>query len=85
MSWPQMLAVPPVGEMKPASMRMVVVLPAPFGPEEAEHFARLDLEAHVVYRRERFVPLAQVFRLDHASRSRGAWCGKVPSASGAGF
>ena len=34
MSWPQMLAVPLVGVMKPASMRMVVVLPAPFGPRK---------------------------------------------------
>ena len=31
-SWPQMLALPAVGVMNPASMRMVVVLPAPFGP-----------------------------------------------------
>ena len=27
-----MLALPEVGVMKPASMRMVVVFPAPFGP-----------------------------------------------------
>ena len=34
MSWPQMLAVPDVGVTKPANMRMVVVLPAPFGPRK---------------------------------------------------
>ena len=33
-SWPQMLAVPAVGVMNPASMRMVVVLPAPLGPRK---------------------------------------------------
>jgi hypothetical protein len=34
MSWPQMRAVPAVGSMKPASMRMVVDLPAPLGPRK---------------------------------------------------
>ena len=28
--------------MRPTSMRMVVVLPAPFGPEEAEDFAGVE-------------------------------------------
>jgi len=34
MSWPQMLARPAVGVTKPANIRMVVVLPAPFGPRK---------------------------------------------------
>ena len=34
MSWPQMLAVPLVGVMKPAIMRIVVDLPAPLGPRK---------------------------------------------------
>ena len=29
---PKISAVPPVGEISPSNMRMVVVLPAPFGP-----------------------------------------------------
>ena len=33
-SWPQMRAVPSVGIMKPASMRIVVDLPAPLGPRK---------------------------------------------------
>ena len=34
MSWPAITAVPSVGGRKPVSMRMVVVLPAPFGPRK---------------------------------------------------
>src|ERR1051325_5451092 len=34
MSWPQMVTVPAVGRMRPTSMRMVVVFPAPFGPRK---------------------------------------------------
>ena len=30
--WPLTVALPAVGEMSPASIRTVVVLPAPFGP-----------------------------------------------------
>ena len=31
-AWPLTVAVPEVGAMSPASIRTVVVLPAPFGP-----------------------------------------------------
>ena len=34
MSWPAITAVPFVGGRKPVSMRIVVVLPAPFGPRK---------------------------------------------------
>jgi hypothetical protein len=34
MSWPQTLTDPSVGEMKPAIIRMVVDLPAPFAPRK---------------------------------------------------
>ena len=34
MSWPPMVTSPSVGGMKPVIMRMVVVLPAPFGPRK---------------------------------------------------
>jgi hypothetical protein len=33
-SWPQTFAVPSLGARKPAIMRMVVDLPAPFGPRK---------------------------------------------------
>src|SRR5881227_3024003 len=33
-SWPQMVTDPAVGRMRPTSMRMVVVFPAPFGPRK---------------------------------------------------
>ena len=42
-SWPQMRAVPAVGVMKPASMRMVVDLPAPFGPRKPSTSPRATL------------------------------------------
>ena len=38
--------------MRPMSMRRVVVLPAPFGPEQAEHLPVLDAERQVVDRAE---------------------------------
>ena len=34
--------------MMPHSMRMVVVLPEPFGPEKGEHLALLDCRATAV-------------------------------------
>ena len=39
-SKPPTRTVPDVAGRKPVRMRMVVVLPAPFGPEEAEDLAR---------------------------------------------
>ena len=42
-SWPQIRAVPEVGGMKPASMRMVVDLPAPFGPRNPSTSPRATL------------------------------------------
>ena len=38
-SRPRIRARPPVGRSRPSSTRIVVVLPAPLGPEEAEHLA----------------------------------------------
>jgi hypothetical protein len=46
-SAPPIQARPSVGAIMPASMRTVVVLPAPFGPEEAEHLAARHLEREV--------------------------------------
>ena len=41
---PRMLAPARVGNTSCISSLSVVVLPAPFGPEEAEHLAGLDVE-----------------------------------------
>ena len=65
-----MLALPAVGVMKPASMRMVVVLPAPFGPRKPSTSPGLTVEADVVHGGERVVAFGQVFGLDHALGSR---------------
>ena len=66
-SWPQMLPVPLVGVMNPASMRMVVDLPAPFGPEETQDFARFHAKSEVVDGQQAVVVLGQVLRLDHGA------------------
>ena len=44
-----MRAVPEVGGTSVVNMRMRVDLPAPFGPEQAEHFAVVDGEAQRVH------------------------------------
>ena len=46
-------------------MRIVVVFPAPFGPEEAEDLAPLDAERDVVDGRDAAVALREVLDLDH--------------------
>ncbi len=51
-----------------AITEIVVVLPAPFGPEQAEHLARADLEAQTGHRLDGAVFLAQV---DDAQCRRG--------------
>ena len=50
-------------------MRNVVVLPAPFGPEQAEDLAAAHLEADVIDRGEGAELADQVAHLDHDSRS----------------
>ena len=52
-------------------MRRVVVLPAPFGPEEAEHPARGRLEAEPVDRHVRAEALRQVADLEHMRHASG--------------
>ena len=66
------VAVPDVGRTRPSSIRSVVVLPAPFGPEEAGDPARRDREAEVVDGGQRAEPLGQPRELDghaHGGRS----------------
>ena len=47
---PNSQAPPRVGGMKPRSILIVVVLPAPFGAEEAEQTALRNRKAEVVHR-----------------------------------
>ena len=48
--WPKTCTSPAVGVISPTSTRSTVVLPAPFGPEQADDLAVLDPEADVVDR-----------------------------------
>lgn len=43
---------------------MVVVLPAPFGPQEAEYLSLLHLKGEVVHRRYVAVSFRQILYLD---------------------
>ena len=44
MSWPSAVTVPVVGVTMPQTMLISVVLPAPFGPEQREDLAAMDVE-----------------------------------------
>ena len=46
---PASRALPPVGTIVVVSIPIVVDLPAPFGPDEAEHLAALDLEVDALH------------------------------------
>ena len=67
MSWPQMLPVPLVGVMNPASMRIVVDLPAPLGPRKPRTSPGSTREGEVVDGEQAVVVLGQVLRLDHGA------------------
>ena len=69
-SRPSTQAWPSDGAMSAASRRTVVVLPAPFGPEQAEHLARCDLQAHVADRPEVAEPPAEAVEAEHGRRRR---------------
>ena len=56
---PATVADPALGAISVPSVRTVVVLPAPFGPEEAEHLAVGDLERDVLERHPVAEPLRQ--------------------------
>ena len=58
-STPRTLTVPDVRFRWPSRISTVVVLPAPFGPEQGEHLAGLDREAQVIDRPLLAVVLAQ--------------------------
>jgi hypothetical protein len=50
------------------SIRVVVVLPEPFGPQVANDFARAHLETHVVDDRDPGEALDEVDGLEHGQR-----------------
>ena len=57
--------------MIPAMLRMVVVLPAPFGPDQPEDLARRHLEGEPLDGREVAIQLLQSLDFDHGHpRSR---------------
>ena len=60
---PSTLMLPASGTRSPAMHSTVVVLPAPFGPEDAEHLALLDGERDVVHGHSRAVRFAQMLDL----------------------
>ena len=62
-----MLPVPLVGVMKPASMRMVVDLPAPLGPRKPSTSPGSTREGEVVDGQQAVVVLGEVLRLDHGA------------------
>ena len=58
-STPSTVACPPSGARRPSRISTVVVLPAPFGPEQAEDLAAGDVEVDAVDRDEVAVALDQ--------------------------
>ena len=60
--------------MMPAMLRIVVVFPAPFGPDQAEHLAGLHLEGEPADRREIAVELLEPLDLDHGDSVAGGDC-----------
>jgi hypothetical protein len=62
---PATTAFPSVAGMYPVRIRIVVVFPAPFGPQESEDFTALDAEAHIVDRGDAAIPFGEVLNLNH--------------------
>ena len=57
---PQTSIAPSSGSRSPMTHSTVVVLPAPFGPEQPEDLAVADLEAHATRRFDAAVSLLQI-------------------------
>ena len=66
-SKPQTRTVPEVAGRKPVMIRIVVVLPAPFGPRKPSISPGGRREGDVLDRRQIAVPFAQVRDFDHVS------------------
>ena len=67
-STPSTCARPAVGASSPVSILMVVLFPAPFGPEEAVERARGDGEREVLHRRPSVEEPREALRLDGEHR-----------------
>ena len=68
--------LPRLGSRIVVSMRTAVVLPAPFGTEDAEHLAGLDRDGQIVDGDERSEELCDPMRLDdrrHATTHPPRW------------
>ncbi len=61
-------ALPAVGRASPVRIRMVVVLPAPFGPSRPKTEPRGTIEVEPVEREDRAEPLRERARLDRRPR-----------------
>ena len=72
-SSPRTVAVPPSWTRRPSRISTVVVLPAPFGPEEAEDLASGDLEVDPVHRDQLAVALGQAGDTDDGVRRDVGW------------
>ena len=90
MSRPRQVPEPASGVSSPQSMRIVVVLPLPFGPEEAADATRGDLQLHVVDDGATAVALGQPGDVDRqvghdglsaARRTSSGWPGRRRGAS----
>ena len=66
-SMPQTSIAPASGSRSPMMHSTVVVLPAPFGPEEPEDLAVVDLEAHAARGFDAAVALVQIANADFGS------------------
>ena len=71
---------PEVGATKPASMRMVVDLPAPLGPRKPSTSPGPHVEADVLDGGDAAVALGETVGLDHVGRIEGDGRGKFPHA-----
>ena len=69
--WPPTRAVPASGASRPRITRIVVVLPAPFGPDEPGHLPRRDGERHAVQGQRRAEALAQPAYFDRCFHKPG--------------
>ena len=66
MSWPSTSTSPPLGLTMPQTILISVVLPAPFGPKQAEDLAPVDLEINILECLEPTgVGLGQAFDRNH--------------------
>ena len=77
-----MRTVPLLGSRKPVIIFMIVVLPAPLWPEQADDLAALDAKRDVVDCGHVAIAAGQVLCLDHVESSDVAWRWIVGARSG---